>query len=45
MHDGCGGCFDNGKQVADKVRMMGFDRSPVPAALDRHKLESVKETP
>ena len=34
MHDGCGGCFDNGKQVADRVRMMGFDRSPVPAALD-----------
>ena len=34
MHDGCGGCFDNGKQVADKVRVMGFDRSPVPSALD-----------
>jgi Zn finger protein HypA/HybF involved in hydrogenase expression len=34
MHDGCGGCFDNGKQVADKVRMMGFDQSMVPAPLD-----------
>ena len=34
MHDECGGCFDNGKQVADKVRMLGFDRSPVATALD-----------
>ncbi len=32
MHDGCSGDFGNGKQVADKVRMMGFDgmRIPVP---------------
>jgi hypothetical protein len=30
MHNGCGKCFDNGKQVADKVRMRGLDRSPMP---------------
>lgn len=24
MHDGCGGSFENGKQVVDKIRMMGF---------------------
>jgi len=34
MHDVCGGCFDNGKQVVAKVRIMGFDQSPVPAPLD-----------
>jgi len=34
MHDGCSGCFDSGEQIADKVRMMGFDQSPVPKPLD-----------
>ena len=34
MHDGCGGCFDNGKQVADKVRMMGFDKLAPARPLD-----------
>ena len=34
MHDGCGGCFDNGKQVADKVRMMGFDKMALPKPLE-----------
>ncbi len=24
MHDGCGGSFENGQQVVDKIRMMGF---------------------
>lgn len=33
MHDGCGGRFENGRQVADKVRMMGYDTMPVPAPL------------
>jgi len=33
MHDGCNGSFDNGTQVVDKIRMMGFNRQfmPVPA--------------
>ena len=30
MHDGC---FENGQPVADKVRSMNFDRSPVPVPL------------
>ncbi len=34
MHDGCSGSFNNGKQVADKVRMMGFDKNPIPAPLE-----------
>ncbi|MDC7233857.1 MAG: hypothetical protein PQJ58_11560 [Spirochaetales bacterium] len=24
MHDGCSGSFTDGKQVVDKIRMMGF---------------------
>jgi Zn finger protein HypA/HybF involved in hydrogenase expression len=33
MHDGCSGTFDNGLQVLEKVRMMGFSMGmmPVPA--------------
>lgn len=33
MHDGCNGSFDDGKQVLEKVRMMGFSTGilPVPA--------------
>ncbi|MBB6482101.1 hypothetical protein [Spirochaeta isovalerica] len=36
MHDGCSGSFENGKQVVDKVRMMGFDRQmmPLPMTID-----------
>jgi len=32
MHDGCSGSFTDGKQVVDKVRMMGFANQflPVP---------------
>jgi len=33
MHDGCSGSFENGKQVADKVRMMGFDIQAMPMPL------------
>ncbi|MDQ7005699.1 MAG: hypothetical protein Q9Q40_00550 [Acidobacteriota bacterium] len=36
MHDGCSGQFDNGRQVADKVRMMGFDIQPMPMPLEIH---------
>ncbi len=33
MHDGCNGNFENGKQIVDKIRMMGFNTQfmPVPA--------------
>jgi len=30
MHDGCGGSFENGKQVVDKIRMMGFNEQLMP---------------
>ena len=34
MHDGCSGSFDNGKQMADKVRMMGFNIQSMPMPLN-----------
>lgn len=34
MHDGCSGSFTNGKQVADKVRAMGFAGQFMPVPLD-----------
>ncbi len=34
MHDGCSGSFLNGKQIVDKVRMMGYDSMPIPNPLD-----------
>ncbi len=33
MHDGCSGSFTSGKQVVDKVRMMGFNLQPMPIPL------------
>lgn len=30
MHDGCSGTFENGKQVVDKLRMMGFSEGNMP---------------
>lgn len=33
MHDGCAGSFDNGKQVVDKIRMMGFAGQFMPVPL------------
>ena len=34
MHDGCAGSFENGQQVADKVRMMGFNIQPMPMPME-----------
>lgn len=36
MHDGCSGQFTNGKQVVEKLRMMGFSDQPlqVPFVID-----------
>lgn len=34
MHDGCAGSFENGKQVADKVRVMGFSLQMMPMPLN-----------
>ncbi|PID44807.1 MAG: hypothetical protein CR981_01085 [Proteobacteria bacterium] len=33
MHDGCSGSFTDGRQVVDKVRMMGFAEQPLPVPL------------
>jgi phage FluMu protein Com len=33
MHDGCSGSFTDGKQVVDKVRMMGFSNQFMPMAM------------
>ncbi|WP_105617111.1 hypothetical protein [Vallitalea okinawensis] len=34
MHEGCSGSFDNGKQVVDKIRMMGFSAQYMPVPLN-----------
>ncbi|NLL80907.1 MAG: hypothetical protein GX231_01220 [Tissierellia bacterium] len=31
MHDGCTGSFGDGKQVVDKIRMMGFNTQLMPS--------------
>ena len=30
MHSGCSGSFDNGRQVVDKLRMMGYSEGGLP---------------
>ena len=34
MHGGCSGAFESGKEIVDKIRMMGFNNSPLTAVLD-----------
>lgn len=34
MHEGCTGSFDSGKQVVDKIRMMGFNTRPMPMPVE-----------
>ncbi len=34
MHEGCAGSFENGKQVVDKVRMMGFAEQYMPMPME-----------
>jgi len=33
MHDGCSGSFVSGKQIVDKIRMMGFNKNFLAAPL------------
>lgn len=33
MHDGCAGTFENGKQIVEKVRQMGFSSQQTPMPL------------
>jgi rubrerythrin len=32
MHEGCNGRFDNGKEMVEKVRAMGFSKQYLPMA-------------
>ena len=34
MHEGCTGSFGDGKQVVDKIRMMGFNTREMPMAVE-----------
>ena len=34
MHDGCSGRFADGKQILEKIRMMGFSGMSVPVPLE-----------
>ncbi|WP_457552576.1 hypothetical protein [Desulfobacula sp.] len=34
MHDGCSGAYESGKQIIDKIRMMGFNTSPLAVFLE-----------
>lgn len=36
MHDGCSAAFENGKQIVDKIRIMGFNTSPLGTPLAIH---------
>jgi hypothetical protein len=39
MHDGCAGSFENGQQVVDKIRMMGYGPAPMPMPVDMKCVE------
>ncbi|MBI9103612.1 MAG: hypothetical protein JEY99_14455 [Spirochaetales bacterium] len=43
MHDGCSGTFENGKEVVEKVRMMGFSEQYMPVPLEIKCVECDKE--
>lgn len=34
MHDGCSGAFESGKQIVDKIRMMGFNTNSLRTPLE-----------
>lgn len=34
MHDGCSGSFQSGKEVVNKVRMMGFSEGALPIPME-----------
>lgn len=34
MHDGCSGSFENGQQVVNKVRQMGFSEGSMPMSME-----------
>ncbi|MGA1846039.1 hypothetical protein [Deferribacter abyssi] len=42
MHEGCSGNFENGKQVVNKLRMMGFSNQYMPMPM-KIKCKNCKE--
>ncbi|WP_066500904.1 hypothetical protein [Abyssisolibacter fermentans] len=42
MHEGCSGSFKTGKEVVDKVRMMGFSTQYMPMPLSIECVECKK---
>ena len=34
MHEGCSGSFETGRQIVDKIRMMGFSTQFLPVPLN-----------
>lgn len=34
MHNGCSGAYESGKEIVDKIRMMGFNATPLASALE-----------
>jgi hypothetical protein len=34
MHEGCSGASESGKQIVDKIRMMGFNHNPIGVAFE-----------
>ena len=34
MHFGCTGEYESGKEIVDKIRMMGFNTAPLPSPLE-----------
>ena len=34
MHNGCSGAFESGKEIVDKIRMMGFNATPLAKPLE-----------
>jgi len=34
MHDGCSGTYESGKEIVDKIRMMGFNKNLLQASFE-----------
>jgi hypothetical protein len=43
MHEGCSGSFENGKEIVDKVRGMGFSTQYMPMPLSLTCVECEEE--
>ncbi|HLR20505.1 MAG TPA: hypothetical protein VK087_00730 [Tissierellaceae bacterium] len=43
MHEGCTGNLDSGKQIVDKIRMMGFNKREIPSLVNIECVECRNE--